>query len=151
MLISTAITCFPYSEALLNDKVTWSCLITRMEWLSHSPQTAYAIKSKADALAECMLAAFAIQVALQTLIQMSQRFYAWLSQSAERLLNLSVPEKAQHASTMLGTWASSFFSTPDALWHFAFLLYMSIVAGLAGLELDKRRAAGRKGRSGWFW
>eukprot|EP00803_Ostreobium_quekettii_P004117 evm.model.scf_281.2 EVM.evm.TU.scf_281.2 scf_281:23805-27202(+) len=88
-------------------------------------------------------------VALQTLLQMSRRFYSWLAQWADQLLNLSVPSTNLQPTTPLGSWASS-MSTPDALWHQSFLYSMTIVAGLAGHRLDKRWRRRKPEKSRWF-
>lgn len=82
------------------------------------------------------------------MMQMSQRFYNWLSHWADQLFNLSVPVKITQTTSKLSYWTSTFFSTPDALWHISCLLYMSIIAGVAGLKLG--RSEQRKDCGRWF-
>ncbi|GMH42680.1 hypothetical protein BSKO_10599 [Bryopsis sp. KO-2023] len=78
-------------------------------------------------------------VALETLMQMSRRIHTWFSEWFDQLLNLSAPLRPGRGDSTIVSWASSTFTTPEALWHLCWLSCMSVVAVLAGFRLHNRR------------
>lgn len=76
-------------------------------------------------------------------MQMSEKLHLWFSNWAVQLSNFSRP-LTQFRETAVGSgWLSVAVGTPEALWQLGCLLYMSTVAALAALKLN-RLATGNK-------
>lgn len=94
-------------------------------------------------------------VALETLMQMSQRIHTWFSDWFDQLLKLSVPLQAGRGDATLGSWVASTFTSPEALWHLCWLSCMSVVAVVVGFRFQmgsplKPKTELKRGEGGLF-
>lgn len=69
-------------------------------------------------------------------MQMSRQIHTWLSDWFDKLMSLSAPLRPCRSDAPVVSWAASMFTSPEALWHLAWLSGMSVMAALAG---SKRR------------
>lgn len=78
--------------------------------------------------------------ALETLLQMSRRIHSWLSDWFEQLMSFSIPLRPGRSEAPVLNWASTTFSTPESLWHLAWLSGMSLLAAMAGFSGHKNES-----------
>lgn len=76
-------------------------------------------------------------------MQMSRQIHAWLSDWFDRLISLSAPLRPCRSDASAVSWATSMFTSPEALWHLAWLSCMSLLAAMAGSQ-GHRKSAGQE-------